>query len=114
MSRPSVVPRYAVTVGSLKGGTVIGKTPEERGKLHLGFQTLTLEEMKNKAKTYRAKRRLRLAAGCFDKLNMTIWKNLSFAPVISLILVCKQCLTQLTFLYNDRDIEMNDAKTPRE
>ena len=38
----SVVPRYAVTVGSLKGGTVIGKTPEERGKLHLGFQTLTL------------------------------------------------------------------------
>ncbi len=30
----SVVPRYAVTVGSLKGGTVIGKTPEERGKLH--------------------------------------------------------------------------------
>ena len=32
----SVVPRYAVTVGSLKGGTVIGKTPEERGKLHLG------------------------------------------------------------------------------
>ena len=38
----SVVPRYAVAVGSLKGGTVIGKTPEERGKLHLGFQTLTL------------------------------------------------------------------------
>ena len=31
----SVVPRHAVTVGSLKGGTVIGKTPEERGKLHL-------------------------------------------------------------------------------
>ena len=30
----SVVPRYAVTVGSLQGGTVIGKTPEERGKLH--------------------------------------------------------------------------------
>ena len=27
----SVVPRYAVTVGSLQGGTVIGKTPEERG-----------------------------------------------------------------------------------
>ncbi len=30
----SVVPRYAVTVGSLKvrrGGTVIGKTHEERG-----------------------------------------------------------------------------------
>ena len=39
MSRPSVVPRYAVTVGSLSGGTVIGKTPEERGKLHLGFYT---------------------------------------------------------------------------
>ena len=39
MSRPSVVPRYAVTVGSLQGGTVIGKTPEERGKLHLGFYT---------------------------------------------------------------------------
>ena len=36
----SVVPRYAVTVGSLKGGTVIGKTPEERGNFHLGFQTL--------------------------------------------------------------------------
>ena len=33
----SVVPRYAVTVGSLLGGTVIGKTPEERGKLHLVF-----------------------------------------------------------------------------
>ena len=44
MSRPSVVPRYAVTVGSLKGGTVIGKTPEERGKLHLGFYTYTLIE----------------------------------------------------------------------
>ena len=29
----SVVPRHAVTVGSLKGGTVIGKTPEERGNL---------------------------------------------------------------------------------
>ena len=41
MSRPSVVPRHADTVGSLQGGTVIGKTPEERGKLHLGFQTLT-------------------------------------------------------------------------
>ena len=40
----SVVPRYAVTVGSLKGGTVIGKTPEERGKLHLGFYTYTLIE----------------------------------------------------------------------
>ena len=39
MSRPSVVPRHAVTVGSLQGGTVIGKTPEERGKLHLEFQT---------------------------------------------------------------------------
>ncbi len=36
----SVVPRYAVTVGSLKvrrGGTVIGKTREERGKLQLEF-----------------------------------------------------------------------------
>ncbi len=36
----SVVPRYAVTVGSLKarrGGTVIGKTREERGKFHLEF-----------------------------------------------------------------------------
>ena len=33
MSRPSVVPRYAVTVGSLSGGTVIGKTPEEKGKV---------------------------------------------------------------------------------
>ena len=30
----SVVPRHAVAVGSLKGGTAIGKTPEERGKLH--------------------------------------------------------------------------------
>ena len=39
MSRPSVVPRYAVTVGSLSGGTVIGKTPEARGKLHLGRST---------------------------------------------------------------------------
>ena len=47
MSRPSVVPRYAVTVGSLLGGTVIGKTPEERGKLHLGFQTLTLCRAEN-------------------------------------------------------------------
>ena len=36
----SVVPRYAVTVGSLKvrrGGTVIGKTREERGKLYLEY-----------------------------------------------------------------------------
>ena len=34
----SVVPRYAVTVGSLKarrGGTVIGKTREERGPLSI-------------------------------------------------------------------------------
>ena len=34
MRAPSVVPRYAVAVGSLKvcrGGTAIGKTPEERG-----------------------------------------------------------------------------------
>ena len=38
MRVPSVVPRYAVAVGSLKecrGGTAIGKTPEERGKLNL-------------------------------------------------------------------------------
>ncbi len=36
----SVVPRYAVTVGSLKvrrGGTVIGKTREERGNCILEF-----------------------------------------------------------------------------
>ena len=36
----SVVPRYAVTVGSLKarrGGTVIGKTREERGHSILEF-----------------------------------------------------------------------------
>ncbi len=50
MSRPSVVPRYAVTVGSLQGGTVIGKTPEERGKLHLEFQTLTPCRAVNKTK----------------------------------------------------------------
>ena len=50
MSRPSVVPRYAVTVGSLKGGTVIGKTPEGRGKLHLGFYTLTPCRAVNKTK----------------------------------------------------------------
>ena len=37
MRAPSVVPRYAVAVGSLKvcrGGTAIGKTPEERGKFY--------------------------------------------------------------------------------
>ena len=50
MSRPSVVPRHAVTVGSLQGGTVIGKTPEERGKLHLEFQTLTPCRAVNKTK----------------------------------------------------------------
>ena len=50
MSRPSVVPRYAVTVGSLQGGTVIGKTHEERGKLHLEFYTLTLCRAENKTK----------------------------------------------------------------
>ena len=36
----SVVPRYAVTVGSLnarRGGTVIGKTREEGGKLQFEF-----------------------------------------------------------------------------
>ena len=52
MSRPSVVPRYAVTVGSLQGGTVMGKTPEERGKLHLGFQTLTPLQSRELIKTY--------------------------------------------------------------
>ena len=62
MSRPSVVPRYAVTVGSLKGGTVIGKTPEERGKLHLGFY---------KQNFCRAVNNMRLTAGCFGRLNMT-------------------------------------------
>ena len=65
MSRPSVVPRYAVTVGSLQGGTVIGKTPEEREKLHLGFYTQNF---------CRAVTNMRLTAGCFDRLNMTIWK----------------------------------------
>ena len=30
----SVVPRHAVAVGSLLGGTAMGKTREERGKLH--------------------------------------------------------------------------------
>ena len=50
MSRPSVVPRYAVTVGSLSGGTVIGETPEERGKLHLEFYTLTPCRAVNKTK----------------------------------------------------------------
>ena len=37
MRAPSVVPRYAVAVGSLKvcrGGTAIGKTPEERGNFN--------------------------------------------------------------------------------
>ena len=43
----SVVPRHAVTVGSLQGGTVIGKTPEERGKLHLGYKTLTFCSAEN-------------------------------------------------------------------
>ena len=41
----SVVPRYAVTVGSLKarrGGTVIGKTREERGNCILEFTPLAL------------------------------------------------------------------------
>ena len=53
MSQPSVVPRYAVTVGSLQGGTVIGKTPEERGKLHLGFQTQNFCRAANKTKLNR-------------------------------------------------------------
>ena len=37
MRAPSVVPRYAVVVDSLKvcrGGTAIGKTPEERGNFN--------------------------------------------------------------------------------
>ena len=41
----SVVPRYAVTVGSLKahrGGTVIGKTLEERGNCNLSSRTLCI------------------------------------------------------------------------
>ena len=41
MRAPSVVPRYAVAVGSLKvcrGGTAIGKTPEERGNFNLSFR----------------------------------------------------------------------------
>ena len=46
----SVVPRYAVTVGSLQGGTVIGKTLEERGKLHLEFQTQNFCRAENKTK----------------------------------------------------------------
>ena len=50
MSRPSVVPRYAVTVGSLQGGTVMGKTPEERGKLHLRFYTQNFCRAVNKTK----------------------------------------------------------------
>ena len=91
----SVVPRHAVTVGSLQGGTVIGKTHEEREKLHLGFQTLnfcrvveeipartgkmghfylefqTLNFCRDENKTKLIGRNMRLAAGCFGKLNMT-------------------------------------------
>ena len=43
----SVVPRYAVTVGSLKarrGGTVIGKTREERGNCIYSSRRSTLVE----------------------------------------------------------------------
>ena len=43
----SVVPRYAVTVGSLKarrGGTVIGKTREERGNCNLSSRCPALVE----------------------------------------------------------------------
>ena len=43
----SVVPRYAVTVGSLKarrGGTVIGKTREERGSCIKSAKRSTLVE----------------------------------------------------------------------
>ena len=36
----SVVPRHAVTVGSLLRGNGDRKTPEERGKLYLGFYML--------------------------------------------------------------------------
>ena len=49
MRAPSVVPRYAVAVGSLKvcrGGTAIGKTPEERGNFNLMFTQYTLVEKK--------------------------------------------------------------------
>ena len=66
MSRPSVVPRHAVTVGSLKGGTVIGKTPEERGKLHLEFQTLTHCRAVNLLKLIGAEKFMRLTARSFD------------------------------------------------
>ena len=43
----SVVPRYAVTVGSLKarrGGTVIGKTREKRGNCIYSSRRSTLVE----------------------------------------------------------------------
>ncbi len=59
MRVPSVVPRYAVTVGSLKarrGGTVIGKTREERGNCIYSTPRLTLvedESSKPNAKTYK-------------------------------------------------------------
>ncbi len=46
----SVVPRYAVTVGSLKarrGGTVIGKTHEERG-IVIRVHAVQLLQRKNK------------------------------------------------------------------
>ena len=54
MRAPSVVPRYAVAVGSLKvcrGGTAIGKTPEERGNFNflcfaLGAKQLFVEKTK--------------------------------------------------------------------
>ena len=47
----SVVPRYAVTVGSLKvrrGGTVIGKTREERGHSNYSSRRSTLAENEQK------------------------------------------------------------------
>ena len=47
MRAPSVVPRYAVAVGSLKlvqRGTAIGKTREERGKFNLEFTPHPLVE----------------------------------------------------------------------
>ena len=47
----SVVPRYAVTVGSLKarrGGTVIGKTREERGNCIYSSRRSTLVEEEQK------------------------------------------------------------------
>ena len=49
----SVVPRYAVTVGSLKtrrGGTVIGKTREERGNCNLSPKHSTLVEEEQQAR----------------------------------------------------------------